>query len=278
MDYIQAIVLGIVQGLTEFLPISSSAHLILFPWLLGWARMDNQLAFSVALHLGTLLAVLLFFFWEWAMIIATYIGDLRMKKWAGSPRGSLLPKILFATIPAAAAGKYAEPHIEAWFYSPAAPEWLMAIPLVVFGLALLLADRFGRHKSGLYDITYAQAFLIGCFQAIAILPGTSRSGITITAALMLGLQREGAARFSFLLGTPIIAGAFLLEAPGLVANGISGPLIAGVVASALTGLLVIGFLLKFVQRFRYDAFAYYRFALAALIVGLTFYRAAPPVS
>lgn len=268
----EAVALGVVQGLTEFLPISSSAHLVLLPWLLRWDTPDNIMAFNVALHLGTLFAVLVYFFFDWLMIIASYIGDLRMKRWKGGVRGSMLPKVLLGTVPAVLAGLVLERHIEEMFYRETDKVWIIGILLALFGLFLLLGELFGRKERGEDAIGYRDALLIGVAQAFAIIPGVSRSGVTILAALLVGLTRPAAARFSFLLGTPVIAGAALLTMGDLHVADLSLPLFIGILTSAVTGILAIKVLLKWVQHRSYGVFVYYRWLLAAVVLVVYYLR------
>ncbi len=272
----QAIVLGALQGATEFLPISSSAHLIIVPWLFGWQPMHNQLAFDVALHFGTLLAVLLYFCFDWLLIVASYIGDLRQRRWLGSSRGSLLLKIIVGTIPGALVGKLLEDPIEHYFYTHTDNIWVLAATLSLFGLALVVAERVGKQARGETEITYLDALIIGSAQALAVIPGVSRSGITILAGLFLGLRRPAAARFSFLLATPIIFGAVALKIKDLQPSDLGWPLFAGVASAAIVGMIAIRFLLRYVENRRYDLFAYYRWALSAIVVGVWYWRLSHP--
>lgn len=271
----QAAVLGGVQGLTEFLPISSSAHLKLVPWIFGWQPPENEMAFDVALHLGTVLSVVIFFFFDWLLIIASYIGDVRMKRWKGGKKGSLLPKVILGTIPAAIIGKLVEKPVENFFYKDESNIWILGVSLAVFGLVLLLSERFGKQERDLDGITYPQALMIGTAQALALMPGVSRSGITIVAALLIGLTRPSAARFSFLLATPITIGAVALKIGDLKASDWNAALFAGLAASAVVGIVAIMFLLRYVQTRRYAIFVYYRWILAAIVIGLYFYRQNP---
>lgn len=270
---IQAAILGTAQGLTEFLPISSSAHLVVIPWALGWPHHENMMAFDVALHIGTLLAIVIFFFFDWLMIFASYIGDLRQKNWKGGKTGSLLPKIIIATIPAAILGKTFEEPIEHFFYDNRDNIWMLAVTMSLFGLGLLAAERYGKQKRDVPDIMYKDAAIIGCFQAIALIPGTSRSGITILAGLLLGLTRPAAARFSFLAATPITFGAVVLKSRDLRGTENWTPLIVGITVSAIVGIIAIKGLLRYVQYRSYDVFAWYRFAFAAGVLVLYFNRA-----
>ncbi|AXA36764.1 MAG: undecaprenyl-diphosphate phosphatase [Candidatus Sumerlaea chitinivorans] len=272
----QAIVLGALQGLTEYLPISSSAHLLIVPWLLGWEPFHNQMAFDVALHFGTLLAVLIYFFFDWLLIIASYIGDLRQRRWLGGARGSLLPKIVVATIPGAAVGKLFEDPIEKFFYTHHYNLWLIAGTMSLFGLALFISERVGKQKREITELTYRDALLIGCAQALAIIPGVSRSGITILVALLLSLKRPAAARFSFLLATPITFGAVILKAKDLTPADLNLSLGLGILSAAIVGMLAIRFLLTYVQNRRYDLFVYYRWVVAAVIIAVWFLRGPVP--
>lgn len=268
----QAAVLGVVQGLTEFLPVSSSAHLVVVPWALNWQTPENMMAFDVSLHIGTLLAIVMFFFFDWAMILASYVGDLRQGNWKGGKTGGLFPKIVIATIPAAILGKLFEEPIEAFFYNDRSNIWMLAVTMSLFGMALLVAERYGKQRRDVKDITYQDAALIGLFQAMALIPGTSRSGITILGGLLLGLNRPAAARFSFLAALPITFGACVLKAKDLQGTQDWTPLIVGIAASAIVGVIAIKGLLTYVQNRSYDVFAWYRFMFAIGLLVLFFTR------
>jgi len=257
----QAIVLGIVQGLTEFLPVSSSAHLILVPWLFKWPE-DPGLAFDVVLHLGTLLALLVFYCREWlAMVLSLANGNRAQRR--------LLFLLIVASVPGAIIGVLLEKQAETIFRSPV----LIAGTLATLGVFLWAADAYGSRKRKIDDITFLDAILVGLSQALAIIPGVSRSGATITTARFLGIDREDAANFSFLMATPIIAGAGLIEARKFIHSGLSAQLGWGFTASAVFGLLAIFGLLKFVRTHSYRSFAIYRIALAILVVAVAFARA-----
>lgn len=270
MDILRAILLGIVQGLTEFLPISSSAHLIIIPWAFGWEPFG--LAFDVALHLGTLAAILVYFRHELIAIPRGLIherGELSHARLPADPMARLGIFILIATMPAAFAGVLAEGTIDRAFHGDPISRTaiaVIAIVLVVVGLVLEVADRRGnvRVRSG-DDVTLRQAIIIGLAQALALLPGASRSGTTITAGLFVGLSRADAARFSFLLGVPIIAGAGLKQAAELATNGLGDVgldvFAVGVVTAALTGYAAIAGLLRFLQRRPVTVFVVYRVVL-----------------
>jgi undecaprenyl-diphosphatase len=258
---LQAIVLGIVQGLTEFLPVSSSAHLILVPWLLKWQE-DPGLAFDVVLHLGTLLALIVFYWREWLeMVLSLVNGD--------SVRRRLLFLLIVASVPGAIIGVLLEKQAETIFRSPA----LIAVTLATLGLILWAADAFGSKKRKIDDLTLVDALLIGLSQALAIIPGVSRSGATITTARFLGIDRPDAANFSFLMATPIIAGAGLLEARKFFHSGLTPQLGWGFAASAVFGLIAIVWLLRYVRTHTYRPFAIYRIALAILVVIVALARA-----
>src|SRR5271163_2058374 len=257
----QAIVLGIVQGLTEFLPVSSSAHLILIPWILHWD--DPGLAFDVALHLGTLLALLVFYWREWLDMGLSLLPG-------GNPtsRRTLL-LLIVASVPGAIIGILLEKQAETIFRSPI----LIAVTLATLGLILWAADAFGSKKRKIDDLTFVDALLIGLSQALAIIPGVSRSGATITTARFLGIDRPDAANFSFLMATPIIAGAGLLEARKFLHSGLTAQLGWGFAASAVFGLIAIVWLLSYVRTHTYRPFAIYRILLALVVVAVALARA-----
>lgn len=246
----EAIILGIVQGLTEFLPISSTAHLILFPWFLNWRGEINTLTFDVALHAGTLLALILFFWRDWLELI--------FKK------QRLFGLIILASIPAGAAGFLLNDIADNNLREPL----VISIMLIAVGILMLLAERTNKHK-GLEKTGLKDSLIIGLAQAIAIIPGVSRSGITISAGLFRGFEREAAARFSFLLSTPLIAGATALhlkEALISQTNHDFRLFFAGIITSFITGFIAIKFLLKFLKKNPLNLFVYYRFVLSAVII------------
>jgi undecaprenyl-diphosphatase len=255
---LQAAILGLVQGLGEFLPISSSAHLVLVPWLFNWE--DPGLTFDIALHLGTLIAVAIYFWRDWLRLLSKGFTDTK------SPDGRLFWYLVLATVPGAAIGFLLEKHAETIFRNPT----LIAIMLILLGIILYWADRRGAKKTNVSQITLPTSFLIGLSQALAIIPGVSRSGITMTTALLLGMTREGAARFSFLLSAPIIFGAAAVKLPQIISNPalITGNFIIGMVVSFVTGIASIGFLLRYVQTKTFLPFVWYRFILGALIISV----------
>ena len=270
---VQALVMGLVQGLTEFLPVSSSGHLIVVPFLAGWDdAFIRSLAFSVMLHLGTLLALLVYFRAEWVRLVPAAIATIRDRSMQGDEDRRLAWLLLASTIPAAIAGVVLNDLIETSFRQVE----LVALTLVIGGIILALADRFGAKSRSIEDVTFPIAIGIGVAQALALVPGISRSGISIAAARMVGMDRESAARFAFLMATPITAGAGLFEVRKLIAGegGVDvsiAPLVVGLVAAAISGMAAIHFMLAFLRRQSLDVFVLYRFALAAvvLIVWLT---------
>lgn len=273
MPLVQAIVLGIIQGLTEFLPISSTAHLIVIPKLLGWG--DQGLAFDIALHVGTLAAVVLYFFRDWMQIIAQGFGmslggDSSLQRNRG-----LLWLLIVATIPAGVAGLLFQKKIEG-----AVRENLYVIGAmaILIGLVMWLAERAGRRQKDLGHVSAGDAVLIGVAQALALIPGVSRSGITISAGLMRNLDRQAAARFSFLLLTPTVAGIAmkkfydLMKHEGGIPHDMQTPMLVGVVVSALTGCIVIKFFLEFLRRSTFAAFIAYRIIFGIIVIALAFFR------
>jgi undecaprenyl-diphosphatase len=263
MTTAHAIVLGVLQGLGEFLPISSSGHLIVAPWLMGWP--DSGLAFDVALHLGTLAAVAFAFWRDWARMIGAAGRGLAAGRPFASPDGRLLLYLALATVPGAVAGLVLSRWAETTFRSTA----LVAFTMALFGVVLAVADRRAKGAAGGDDFSLRDALLVGLAQAVAIVPGSSRSGVTISMALLLGHRREPSARFSFLLALPITAGAALVEVPHLFGSGADpGPVIAGMAAAAVSGFVAIRFLLAYVRTRTYLPFVYYRLAFAALMAAL----------
>ncbi|PJE59956.1 MAG: UDP-diphosphatase, partial [Candidatus Portnoybacteria bacterium CG10_big_fil_rev_8_21_14_0_10_44_7] len=225
-----AIILGIVQGITEFLPISSSAHLILWPWFFGWP--DPGLSFDVALHTGTLIAVVLFFWREWLGLFSGFGQMLRgSRPWRENREARLLTFLAIATIPGALFGYFLEGPAESVFRSPL----LIALTMAGFGLILWWGDRVGQKNIHTKQVSLKQSILIGLSQALAVIPGVSRSGSTITAGLFLGLRKESAAKFSFLLSAPIILGASALKVPHLFNEGLNPALFWGIFSAAVSG-------------------------------------------
>jgi undecaprenyl-diphosphatase len=254
-----AIILGVLQGIAEFLPISSSAHLIVASSALGGRTMP--LTMTVALHLGTLGAVLIYFWKDWLNLAgALWARVFKGKKSFESDE--LFPGLILGSIPAAFFGLMWEDQIEAYFHNPLS----VVLPIALVGIGLWLVDIKAPSTRGLKDITWRDSFLIGIGQACALIPGFSRSGSTILAGRLLKIRREDAARYSFLLGTPAMGGAALLEAKRMLALAGDPALYAGIAASLATGCVCIGFLLRFLRRFGFLAFAVYRLAFAVAVV------------
>ena len=260
MQIIKAIVLGIVQGIGEFLPISSSAHLILVPYLLGWE--EHSMSFDIALHVGTLLAVLVVFFRDWWDL---FIEDVkRVTKGKQSFNNRMFWYLVIATVPGALFGFLLSDVIEEKLRPMI---WPIAILLAVMGVLIFLGDRWAdKHykiETDFKHISLKQAIIIGCSQALAIFPGFSRSGTTILAARLMGLSKTAATKFTFLLSVPIIAGAAVLKVPELAFNVET---IVGVVVSFVVGLISIKFLLSYIKKHDFSVFAVYRVIFAIIIL------------
>jgi undecaprenyl-diphosphatase len=265
----QALVLGIVQGATELLPISSSGHLILVPWIADWRYLETHQSFNktfdVALHLGTLVAVVLYFWSDIVRYVRAWVGSIRSRS-VTTPDERIAWAVAAATIPAAIAGAAGEEFIEKKLGQP----WQIAIVLAVFGVVLWLADRLPQQR-GLDEVGVRNGFLIGLAQVLALVPGVSRSGITITAARAWKLDRDAAARFSFLLLVPVVLGAVIYKGVKHVVleslpAGSGGPFLVGTLAAMAVGLVAIQALLGYVRRHDYSLFALYRLAVAAAVL------------
>jgi undecaprenyl-diphosphatase len=262
MTVFQAVILGLVQGLAEFLPISSSAHLVLTPWVFGWS--DPGLSFDVALHVGTLVAVLWYFRAEWVKLTRSAIALLRTRR-ADTEEKRRFLYLVIATIPAAIGGILLEDYAETVFRSPA----LMAVTLMVMGVVLWAVDRYAVQNRPLGSLGWKDALLIGLAQVLALVPGVSRSGSTMTAGRALGFDRQSAAVFSFLMSMPVTAAAALLKVPDLLrTEGITVTLVAGVISAGVSSWLAIAVLLRYVSRHSFGVFAVYRLALGAVILTL----------
>lgn len=270
MPITQAVILAIVQGFTEFLPISSSAHLFLIPWLLGWQ--DQGLDFDIALHIGTLIAVMIFFFRDWLQVAGHALGQ----KWGSNEELAQAPKLFWylaaASIPAGVVGLLFKDQIETSLRSP----YVMGTMLIVVGGLLYWGDRVGKRERHIGQTSLLDSMLIGCSQALALIPGTSRSGITITTGLLRGMTREAAARFSFLLSTPIIAASGLKAVYDLSKKGLGeemlAPFLVGIAVSGLTGYLVIAFFLNYLKTRTLNLFVAYRVVFGIIIIALAFVR------
>src|SRR5512143_16462 len=263
MIILEAIILGIVQGITEFLPISSSAHLILLPWMFGWqGTLVDSLNFDVALHAGTLVAILAFFWRDWLDLLRKFFAGLGDGTWK-SGEGRLVWFIVLATVPAGVLGMKYEHFVEESFRNPL----LIALSLIIISIVMWAADRFATKAASIERMTLGHALFIGCAQAVALVPGVSRSGSTIIAGLLTGYTRESAARFSFLLSTPVIAGAAVLKLHKLhLAPGEAFPFFLGTAFSAIVGYLSIKFLLRYLTQHSLNLFVWYRLALAGAVL------------
>lgn len=279
MSTLDAVILGLFQGLSEFLPISSSGHLVIAPWLIGFQ--DPGLSFDVALHLGTLIGVVAYFWRDWWGILQAGLG---FKQRAGAPALNvvgaasgttsgyhdrmMLWYLVLATVPAAVAGLFLKELAETTLRHPL----MVATNMVALGWMLLLVDKKHVHSRSFGDINLKIALIIGISQVLALLPGVSRSGITITAALYLGLNRQSAARFSFLLSTPVIFGACLLKAQYITTLLHNPQALLGIGVSALSGFISIKYLIKLVSRYSYAVFSYYRFLFGISVFVVYFSR------
>jgi undecaprenyl-diphosphatase len=270
LTILQAIVLGITQGVTEFAPISSSGHLIIVPWLFDWpivADPNLNKTFDVALHIGTLAGALVYFRHDVVRYAAAWFGSIAARR-IGSTDERLAWALVIGTIPAIVVGATLESFIQDELGQP----WLIAVMLVVFGIVLYVVDRVASSRRHLEDLGVRDGLLLGIAQALALQPGVSRSGVTMTAARLLTFDRETAARFSFLLSLPVIAGAAIYKGLGLADEGIpaglAGPFVAGIAASAVSGFLVIAFLLRYLRVHDFAIFLWFRIAVAALVLGV----------
>jgi len=283
---LQSILLGLIQGATEFIPVSSSAHLVVVPWLLGWTHPAlTSLPFDVALHLGTLAAVLAFFARDWLRLIRAFLQSLLERRIGADPDRRLAWLLIMGTLPGAIAGFLFEGAVDDLFHRPGAsisPSAMLVMAAIIagFGLILLLADRFARHIRSIGELTLTQTILVGLSQALAVFPGVSRSGATIAAGLALGFKRDDAARFSFLLSAPIIAGAGLKSLWDVLSDAGSGALTgselvlfpAGFLAAAVSGFFCMRFLVTYLRTHPINVFAYYRWGLAAFITAIALLR------
>ncbi len=270
MSLFEAIILGIVQGLTEFLPISSSAHLLMVPWIAGWT--EPPFVFDTSLHIGTLIALLIYFRTDIINLLVSFIRLLKEKNIKENPDGRLAVLIIIGSIPAGLIGFLFENIIEKKLHSP----YIIVTTLIVLGIFLWLIDRLSKKTRTLEGITVKDAIVIGIAQAMALIPGTSRSGITMTAALLMNFNRETAARFSFLLSIPITAAAALFKLKDLLKMNMTSEVITnfsvGILVSGIVGFLCIKYLLKFLRTNSFAVFAIYR-----IIVGLFLLFMAPGI-
>jgi undecaprenyl-diphosphatase len=264
---VAALIMGTVQGLTEFLPVSSSGHLILVPWLLGiYDPFITSLAFSVMLHIGTLAALLLYFAADWVRLVPAFVVAVRDRDVSSDRDRRMAVLLAVATAPALVVG-FLLRDLEDVIREQIG---LVAVMLVVGAAILWLAERSGSRRLLAVDLTPAKAVAIGAAQALALIPGISRSGISISAGLFAGLRREEAARFSFLLATPVTAAAAAYEVLQVVRGGVAGveagPVVVGLVASFVFGVVAISALLRFLRTRSTDIFVAYRILLAAVVL------------
>lgn len=265
MSVFQAVILGIVQGLTELLPISSSAHLNIIPWVLGWTKSTEFLeafeGFDVALHFGTLLAIGIFFFKDWINLIKS--GYKQVVKKEKSTEGRMFWYIVLATIPGGAIGFLLDHFVGDALTKPI----IMGIALVVMGIVLYVVDKNGKSSTDYEHMSLKQTFLIGLSQSLAFIPGVSRSGVTMTTGRMMGVDRESTAKYSFLLSTPIVFAATVYKFKDFV---FSIPFFIGVLVSFLVGIFVIKFLLEYLKKGSFKGFAIYRVIVGICVIVLAF--------
>ena len=267
----QAIILGIVQALTEFLPISSSAHLNLIPWIMGWTQNlsfmeEFEGSFDVALHVGTLLAILIFFFKDWISLIKGGFNQVVKKE--KTTEGRMFWYLVAATIPGGILGLLADKFLEDYLKTA---YLLMAIVLIVMGIILYLVDEKCKSKTDYEHMSFKQTFLIGLSQALAFIPGVSRSGITMTTGRLMGVDRESTAKYSFMLAAPITFGAALYK---LVSGAftINLSFAIGILTSFVVGLFIIKFLLDYLKKGSFKLFAIYRVVVGLLVIGIYMFR------
>lgn len=270
----QALVLGIVQGFTEFLPISSTGHLIVVPWLLNWKGLVDSLAFDLALHVGTTIAVIGYFFQDWLRFTFAFLHQVP-KGWKSvwhDTEARLFSFLVIASVPAGVVGVILDKLAEEKLRSP----FLIGITMVLFAFVLLWADSLRFSKKELKSVNLADSIFIGVSQVIALIPGISRSGSTITGGLIRGLDRETAARFSFLLSAPVILGAALFKFKDVVKEGGFGGntdiFLVGLIAATISGWVAIKFLLSFVQKNNFKPFVIYRIVVGVFILLLALNR------
>ncbi len=260
MTIFRAIILGIIQGIAEFLPISSSAHLIIFPYLFGWE--ESGLAFDVALHFGTMMAVILIFFKDWWNLFVGAIKDVKEKK--KTTNGKMFWYLIIATIPAALAGVLLDNVIESVIRNKV---WIIALALAIMGVLIYVGDKWAskhyKKETEFEDITLKQALIVGISQAFAVIPGFSRSGTTILAGRLQGISKEAITKFTFLLSVPVICGATILKVGDLA---LTKEVIVGIITSFATGVIAIKFLLRYIKKHDFSIFAFYRVILAIIVL------------
>lgn len=261
MTIIQSLILGVIQGLTELLPISSSAHLAIIPWMFGWTNSEifniDFEAFDVALHFGTLLAIGIFFFKDWIQLIKG--GYKQVVKKEKSFEGKMFWYIVIATIPGGIIGFVLDKFVGNILETPI----IIALALIVMGIILYVVDKKSKSNTEYEEMTFKQTFLIGLSQCLAFIPGVSRSGITMTTGRMMGIKREAVAKYSFLLSTPIVLAATVLKFKDFV---FSIPFFIGIIASFVVGIFVIKFLLEYLKKGSFKVFAIYRIIFGIIII------------
>ncbi|MCX6587285.1 MAG: undecaprenyl-diphosphatase UppP [Acidobacteria bacterium] len=266
MPIYQALVLAILQGLTEFLPVSSSAHLAMAPWLLGWR--DQGLEFDVALHLGTLFSVIVYFFKDWMQILGQAVGLPLGNDFQLNRNPKLLWYLAAGSVPVAVAGLLFKDAVETTLRSP----YVVGVMAIVIGLVMYAAERYSKARRDLGEVTLADCLFIGTAQALAIVPGTSRSGVTLAAGLFRHLDRAAAARFSFLLSTPAVGAAAVKAVLDLRKHGMAedmqAPMLIGIAVSALTGFAVIAIFLRFLRTNTIRPFVMYRIVFGLVVLAL----------
>lgn len=274
MSVMQAFVLGVVQGIGEFLPISSSAHLIIVRFLFNFKELEPafETAFDVALHFGTLIAVLFVFWKDWlALFKGAFLGITKKEK---TFEGRMFWYLVAATIPGAVIGMIFEGVIEDLVRSNMI---IISVCLAIMGILIYIGDKWAEKKYKnpveYKDLTFKQTFIIGLSQALAVIPGFSRSGTTILAARIMGISREAAAKFTFLLSTPIIFGAAIIKVKDLLIGGVTMPILVGIVTAAVVGVFSIKFLLRYIKKNDFAVFAYYRVIIAIIVLVKVFFFA-----
>lgn len=261
LEKLEPVILGIIQGVTEFLPISSTAHLILTPWVFAWGA--NNLPFDVSLHIGSLIAIYYYFRRDWYLIITNFFLCIKNKSFTGNKYGLLGVNLIVASIPAALAGLLLEEYASGILRSPV----IVASFLIFFGVLLYLSDRKTKNQKSVDDLRLSDTLVFGLFQALAIMPGVSRSGITITGGLIRNYRRDEAARFTFILGAPIITGAVILQLRHLsMSDFFEQGIFYGVVSSTIVSFLVIKYLLRYLQSQTFTVFVIYRIILGIFII------------
>ena len=271
MTILQAIILGIVQGLTEFLPISSSGHLLLVPWLFNWHFLlenpDLNKTFDVALHLGTFVAVVLYFWREIVRLVGAWVRSISRRSLA-EPEGKLAWLLIVSTIPAALVGVLLEDFITNTLGKP----WMIGVAMIVFAGFMYLVDHVAKLDRDLETLTWLDALLIGVAQSLALLPGVSRSGITMMTGLLVRLDRESAARYSFLMSIPVIGGAAAFKGLEVARDGLPAgtatPFLVGMVTAALSGIAAIWFTLAYLKRHNFNLFVVYRIVVGVGVLVL----------